>query len=49
MKIERIYKNEITLEKIIIDLIDNRIDQILKKLYAKDYTTTSHDKGSDGS
>ena len=46
MNIERVYKNEIKLEKIITDLINNRIDQLLKSLYAKDNTTTSHDEGS---
>lgn len=46
MNIERVYKNEIKLEQIITDLINNRIDQLLKNLYAKDNTTTSHDEGS---
>lgn len=46
MNIERVYKNETTLEKIITDLINNQIDQLLKSLYAKDSTTTSHDEGS---
>lgn len=46
MKVERIYRNEISLEKIITDLINIQIDQLVKSLYAKDITTTSHDEGS---
>lgn len=46
MKVERIYTNEIQLERIIKDLIDNQIDQLIKNLYAKDTTTTSHDERS---
>lgn len=47
MKVERIYTNEISLEKIITDIINNQIDQLVKSLYAKGTTTTSHDeKGS---
>jgi hypothetical protein len=46
MNVERIYKNEISLEKILTDLINNQIDQLVRSLYAKDSTTTSHDEGS---
>ncbi|MDS9470863.1 hypothetical protein [Sporosarcina pasteurii] len=49
MNIERVYTNESKLEEIIIDLIDSQIDQIVKNLYAKDNTTTSHDESSDQS
>lgn len=46
MKIERIYKNEISFEKVMNNLIKNQIDQLVKKIYASDSTTTSHDEGS---
>lgn len=46
MKVERIYTNELQFERIINDLINLQIDQLMKNLYAKDNTTTSHDEGS---
>lgn len=46
MKVERIYKNEINFEKVLNILIKDQIDQLVKKLYASDSTTTSHDEGS---